>query len=84
MKDDLRQGVTPAGHDVLDAADRIRTANQGEPRLRQLRILSSYARLQSGYISEPTMPAADRRLAAVEGAAALLLVAELLQLEGEG
>ncbi len=81
---DLRQGVTPSGHDVIDAADRMRVANSGTSRVRQLRILTSYARLQTGYIAEPTMTPADRRLAAVEGAAALLLVAEQLELEAKG
>lgn len=81
--DDLRQGVTQSGHETFEALERLRSAGTLKPRERELRVLSSYAILQAAYQREPAMTPADRRHAAIEGAAALILVAELLELEAK-
>jgi len=81
---DLRQGVSETAHAVLDAVDRLRDPAIAPDRLE--RQLASYGALQAGYARNlgNVIGAGGRRHAAIEGAAALILLAELLELRGEG
>lgn len=68
---DLRQGVTPAGHDVLDALDMQRPSSLGLEE--ELRL--AHARAANASRAKPP---ANRRRFAVEAAARLILAIEAL------
>jgi len=82
MQNDLRQGVTETQHAVLDELDTLRKTLEGEPRLRQLRQSTAFAGLQYANLNRPT-DAKEKYANAIKGAAAMMFVAELLELEAK-